>query len=205
MKELVLVDPEQGLTAGQLVSRQLPRLPADTPMYQLLRLFEAGGSHMVALTKPPIRRSNEVLSPHYSGVVLSPAGKQGSGPLGLTRTPTASGNLAAALPHILSGIIQVGDKEIYLETQQQGSEGAVLSPRGGGLGQQGVDGVLGHQGSGSGLTPRSGGVQGLDDDELWGSGQEGDPVGIITIEDVIEEVRDICDITAVLFMESSWS
>ena len=149
---------------------------------------------MVALTKPPIRGSTEVLSPHFSGSLLSPPGKQGSGPLGLTRTPTASGNLAAALPHIRSGIIKAGDKEIYLETQQQGLGAPLLSPRGQGLSQQGLDGVLGPQGSGSGFTPRSGVVQGLDGEELWGSGREGDPVGIITIEDVIEEVRYLCEI-----------
>jgi metal transporter CNNM len=56
VKELVLVDPEEGLTAGQLVSRSLPRLPANIPMYQLLKLFEAGGSHMVALTCPQVPR-----------------------------------------------------------------------------------------------------------------------------------------------------
>lgn len=53
MKELLLVDPERQLRVGDLPLRMLPRLSADTPMYDLLRLFESGRSHMAVLTEPP--------------------------------------------------------------------------------------------------------------------------------------------------------
>jgi metal transporter CNNM len=51
-KELVLVDPGAATPVADLPAglvRPLPRLPADTPLYDMLRLFEAGGSHVAAL------------------------------------------------------------------------------------------------------------------------------------------------------------
>lgn len=51
-KELVLVDPAEGLLVGQLPMRTLPRLSASTPLYDMLKLFESGGAHMALLTRP---------------------------------------------------------------------------------------------------------------------------------------------------------
>jgi hypothetical protein len=110
VKELVLVDPEENLTAGQLVSRPLPRLRADTPLYQLLRLFEAGGSHMVCLTKPPNWRGGdnpEGLAPSLSGV--SSADSQ-------------------TLTRIKSGIIKAGDNMLYIEAEQRSPKGGSPAP-----------------------------------------------------------------------------
>ena len=36
-----------------LCTRNMPRVPAKTPMYDLLRLFQTGKSHMALLVKPP--------------------------------------------------------------------------------------------------------------------------------------------------------
>jgi metal transporter CNNM len=61
-KELVLVDPGAGTTVADLPAglvRPLPRLPADTPLYDMLRLFEAGGSHMAALVADGGERTEE--------------------------------------------------------------------------------------------------------------------------------------------------
>lgn len=102
--------------AGQLVSRSLPRLPADTPMYQLLRLFEAGGSHMVALTRPkapvsachqdPAAAAGSSSSPPAAAAVapVAAAGAAGAAPgaLGLARSSSATGGLQG-LHRIKSG------------------------------------------------------------------------------------------------------
>ncbi|MEW5311154.1 MAG: hypothetical protein WDW38_002892 [Sanguina aurantia] len=53
VKELVLVNPLDHLPVGALRLRELPRLEGETPMYDLLRLFETGKSHMVLLTAVP--------------------------------------------------------------------------------------------------------------------------------------------------------
>lgn len=168
VKELVLVDPDQGLTAGQLVSRQLPRLPADTPLYQLLRLFESGGSHMVALTKPPRGGSYE-LGGTLSPGVFSPGRHPPWASGGLSRSVTPSGQ---GLPRIRSGVIKAGDNMIYVEAQQQTPQG---------VGSVDTDPMLNPMIVGS--EP---------EEDAWGSGREGDVVGIITIEDVIEEVSETC-------------
>ena len=46
------MDPDEGLVVGQLPTRVLPRLSAATPLYDMLKLFEAGGSHIALLTRP---------------------------------------------------------------------------------------------------------------------------------------------------------
>ena len=40
MKELALIDPDDALPVTQLTLRKLPHLMADTPMYDLLHLFQ---------------------------------------------------------------------------------------------------------------------------------------------------------------------
>ncbi|KAG2489018.1 hypothetical protein HYH03_012456 [Edaphochlamys debaryana] len=53
VKELVLINPADMLPVSSLRLRELPRLAADTPMYDMLKLFETGKSHMAALTSQP--------------------------------------------------------------------------------------------------------------------------------------------------------
>jgi len=53
VKELLLVRPAARLRVSDLQLRMLPRLPADTPLYDLLRLFESGRSHMAVVVEPP--------------------------------------------------------------------------------------------------------------------------------------------------------
>lgn len=53
MKELVLIDNNARTRVADLRMRSLPYLRADTAMYDLLKLFQTGRSHMVVLTKPP--------------------------------------------------------------------------------------------------------------------------------------------------------
>lgn len=53
MKELVLIDNNARTRVADLRMRSLPYLRADTAMYDLLKLFQTGRSHMVVLTQPP--------------------------------------------------------------------------------------------------------------------------------------------------------
>lgn len=69
VKELVLLDTNQGLTVGQLTIRPLPQLSADTPLYDMLKLFEGGRSHMALLTKP--RAGSVKLPRNRSGYILA--------------------------------------------------------------------------------------------------------------------------------------
>jgi metal transporter CNNM len=52
VKELLLLDPRAGATVADAKVRPLPRLPADTPMYDVLKVFELGRAHMAVLTAP---------------------------------------------------------------------------------------------------------------------------------------------------------
>lgn len=54
VKELLWVEPEAGIRVGELTLRMLPHLSADTPLYDLLKLFESGRSHMAVVTEPPV-------------------------------------------------------------------------------------------------------------------------------------------------------
>jgi metal transporter CNNM len=52
VKELILVDIHAGIKVSSMKVRSLPSLLAETPMYDMLKLFELGRSHMVLLTQP---------------------------------------------------------------------------------------------------------------------------------------------------------
>ncbi|KAL4430835.1 hypothetical protein ABPG75_006091 [Micractinium tetrahymenae] len=49
VKELLMVDKNQGKTVGRQKVRSLPAVRADTPLYDMLKLFEIGRSHMALL------------------------------------------------------------------------------------------------------------------------------------------------------------
>ncbi|EFN59369.1 hypothetical protein CHLNCDRAFT_137839 [Chlorella variabilis] len=49
VKELLLVDRSQGKTVGRQKVRSIPSVRADTPLYDMLKLFEIGRSHMAVL------------------------------------------------------------------------------------------------------------------------------------------------------------
>jgi metal transporter CNNM len=104
-KELVLVDPGAGATVADLPAglvRPLPRLPADTPLYDMLRLFEAGGSHMAALVAEGGERTEE----------QQRAG-EGGGLSGDNANAAASSSAASPPPHTQPpralGIITIED------------------------------------------------------------------------------------------------
>jgi metal transporter CNNM len=52
VKELILVDIHGGIKVSSMKVRSLPSLLAETPMYDMLKLFELGRSHMVLLMQP---------------------------------------------------------------------------------------------------------------------------------------------------------
>lgn len=52
VKELIMIDPKAGIKVSSIKVRSLPHLLADTPMYDMLKLFELGRSHMAVLTHP---------------------------------------------------------------------------------------------------------------------------------------------------------
>ncbi|KAG1671483.1 hypothetical protein FOA52_003141 [Chlamydomonas sp. UWO 241] len=51
-KELVLINPADNVSVRELRTRPLPHLSADTPMYDMLRIFRTGKSHVALLTMP---------------------------------------------------------------------------------------------------------------------------------------------------------
>ena len=53
VKELITIDQSKGLPLSHVRMRSLPFLRGDTAMYDLLKLFQTGRSHMVVLTQPP--------------------------------------------------------------------------------------------------------------------------------------------------------
>ena len=52
VKELILVDVNAGVRVSSMKIRSLPCLLGETPMYDLLKLFEMGRTHMVVLAQP---------------------------------------------------------------------------------------------------------------------------------------------------------
>ena len=71
VKDLVLVDMQAGTKVSNIRIRNLPFLRADTPMYDLLKVFQTGRSHMLVLTRHPDMDmdllANPSPSPHANG------------------------------------------------------------------------------------------------------------------------------------------
>ncbi|CAL5220784.1 g2852 [Coccomyxa viridis] len=66
VKELAMVNFEEGLTVKDFKTRPLPMLRADTAMYDLLTLFQSGRSHMVVLRAPAQPETPRMGSPNKS-------------------------------------------------------------------------------------------------------------------------------------------
>ncbi|KAK9868503.1 hypothetical protein WJX84_007236 [Apatococcus fuscideae] len=71
VKDLVLVDMNAGTKVSNIRIRNLPFLRADTPMYDLLKVFQTGRSHMLVLTRHPDMQEDLLRdrpsSPHANG------------------------------------------------------------------------------------------------------------------------------------------
>lgn len=65
VKELVLIDMFSNIPVSALSMRPIPQLRADTAMYDLLKLFQTGRTHMVLLTQPP--PGARLLGAHVAG------------------------------------------------------------------------------------------------------------------------------------------
>ncbi|GIL60817.1 hypothetical protein Vafri_15336 [Volvox africanus] len=141
VKELVLINPAENTSVSSLRLRELPRLAAETPMYDMLKLFETGKSHMAVLTRAP---GAPPLSPGH-----------------------ADGDIA-------SGASVLGGRKPMGASWQTHPRGAPARRLGSAVLQNSRDGY-------AALADEYGipGVAGLG---------EAEPVGIITIEDVIEEL-----------------
>ncbi|KAL6749260.1 hypothetical protein V8C86DRAFT_2852241 [Haematococcus lacustris] len=152
-KELVLVNPADNIQVSDLNMRELPRLPANTPMYDMLKLFESGRSHMALLMghSKAAQAAREMGPPHRPGrhsMERKPKGRPHQASL---KRLGSSGTSTSTLAHHRPGY------------DEEALTGARL-----------LDGPIPEDGESEG--------------EGQGAGEEGDPVGIITIEDVIEEL-----------------
>ncbi|KXZ56625.1 hypothetical protein GPECTOR_1g563 [Gonium pectorale] len=69
--------------------RSIPRLPATTPMYDMLRLFQTGRSHIAVLTQPPPGELPRIAAqdPSRSRSFHNPAGRGGGGGKGRGKAP----------------------------------------------------------------------------------------------------------------------
>lgn len=205
-KELVLADPSEGLTVGQLPMRPLPRLAASTPLYDMLKLFEAGGSHMALLTRP-----------HAEG---GGGGDGGAGEGGGARGPARSGSMSRARSGLIVSGARCAVRGWGARSGGAGGEGegclgaraceasrqtavparlllppsrpptrSALLPQPKGDTAYIIEASGTHHAGGEGDAPGCAGECAPAPPGGWGSVPEGGAVGIITIEDVIEEVR----------------
>ncbi|KAL3133531.1 hypothetical protein ABBQ38_007384 [Trebouxia sp. C0009 RCD-2024] len=161
VKELVLIDNNARTRVADLRMRSLPYLRADTAMYDLLKLFQTGRSHMVVLTQPP---------------------------------DAADGSVSRANSQDVTVQIEEARERVSPEKQ------ALLHEQSKQKGKADAPPVNGTSGPGSDGSEADEAGSSRDRGEQWPSDQTAEPnepVGIITIEDVLEELigQEILDET----------
>mmetsp|Transcript_20191 Transcript_20191/g.56245 ORF Transcript_20191/g.56245 Transcript_20191/m.56245 type:complete len:781 (+) Transcript_20191:38-2380(+) len=164
IKEMLLVNPADQLPVSSLNIRELPHLPADTPMYDMLKVFESGKSHMALLVKGRHRTASIQPEPSTPTIQYDMAWSGKSPQSSEQGDPPSPGPLSSALSNLGSwlGRLFPGGSAMHHQVPQDEEAG-----------------LLSRQSStltwGGNLDPAN-----------WP--EEVEPVGIITIEDVIEEL-----------------
>jgi len=202
VKELLQYKMSQEVPVCMLKMRSLPRLSASTPMYDMLKLFQTGRSHMAVLTQPPPPSppSPPPSPPQLHQSRSVPLKRSGSR---TERTASASSTKAEeAEPSTSRAASSPFEKDLdYAQEAASGRQRRSLE-------QARSAGRGGSKGASRVVTPEQ--DEGRDTDaeaeahERTGSGQfslpgaadhgipmlaaPGEPIGIITIEDVIEEL-----------------
>ncbi|KAL3148855.1 hypothetical protein ABBQ32_001729 [Trebouxia sp. C0010 RCD-2024] len=162
VKELVLIDNNARTRVADLRMRSLPYLRADTAMYDLLKLFQTGRSHMVVLTQPPDAADGSVSRANSQDVTVQ---------------------IEEARERVSP------EKQALLHEQSSKQKGKADAPLANGASGPGSDGSEADEGGSS----RDRGEQG----PAVQTAEPNEPVGIITIEDVLEELigQEILDET----------
>jgi metal transporter CNNM len=211
VKELILVDPKAKVHVSSMKVRSLPRLLAETPMYDMLKLFELGRSHMAILTQPTkealaARRAaeNELAIDVYSitdddgefdqSDDQMEAQNQGSQAVMHRSDSNKIGFMQRFMSRAFSQPTTINREQTEMTSEDNEIDRSYTEP------------LVGHRGRGRGEVETEDadhwlGPSGLDlEDESDGAPPSVDifalnfaphevvPVGIITIEDVIEEL-----------------
>ena len=140
VKELILVDINAGIKVSAMKVRSLPHLLGETPMYDMLKLFELGRSHMAVLTQP---------------------------------TKEALARLKAEAHEVAIDLYSISDDDFGSDDDGDGDSDDVYGRR---------------QGSTSSSSGASGPCPPIDVFSIKFQPRELQPAGIITIEDVLEEL-----------------
>jgi metal transporter CNNM len=154
VKELILVDIHAGIKVSSMKVRSLPSLLAEIPMYDMLKLFELGRSHMVLLTQP----TREALA----------------------RLKAEAHEVAIDIYSISDGDFGSSD-EGERDVENPGDFGYHVSRRAASISSNSDDGSS-RDGGGAG------GGSAFDVFSIKFEPHELQPVGIITLEDVLEEL-----------------
>ncbi|TPX53471.1 hypothetical protein SeMB42_g00750 [Synchytrium endobioticum] len=71
VKQLVMYDPAEAVRLAGIKIRRLPRVRVDTPLFELLHVFQAGGSHMAVVVEKVPRTSATLVTADASIIETS--------------------------------------------------------------------------------------------------------------------------------------